>query len=83
MKRAKKDAMPPAEDGEEDVPIQPKSIKALTSMMLKRTYDMFVGNHSQKLPLDEQAQRAKIASKVRKYNQGSLIYSFVYDHPLS
>jgi len=66
MKRAKKDAMPPAEeDGEEDVPIQPKSIKALTSMMLKRTYDMFVGNHSQKLPLDEQAQRAKIASKVR------------------
>ena len=44
--------------------IQPKSVKALTSIMLKRTYDMFVGNYSQKLPLDEDAQRAKISSKV-------------------
>jgi hypothetical protein len=65
MKRGKKDAMPPAADGEEELPVQPKSIKTLTSLMLKRTFDMFVGNHSQKLPLDEQAQRAKIASKVR------------------
>ena len=63
--KAAKDVNPQSADGEEDVPIQPKSIKALTSLMLKRTYDMFVGNHSQKLPLDEQAQRAKIASKVR------------------
>jgi hypothetical protein len=57
--------MPPAADETEEVPVQPKSIKTLTSLMLKRTYDMFVGNHSQKLPLDEQAQRTKIASKVR------------------
>lgn len=56
--------MPPVADGEEEAPIQPKSIKALTSLMLKRTYDMFVGNHGLKIPLDEEAQRAKIASKV-------------------
>jgi hypothetical protein len=48
----------------EDPPVQPKTIKTLTSVMLKRTYDMFVGNHGQKVPLDEAAQRAKIASKV-------------------
>ena len=46
-------------------PIQPKSIKALTSLALKRTYDMFVGNYGVKIPLDEEAQRVKIASKVR------------------
>lgn len=48
----------------EDVPVQPKSIKALTSILLKRTFDMFVGNHSQKVPLDDAAQRVKIATKV-------------------
>lgn len=53
--------MPP--EGE-DPPVQPKGIKALTSLALKRTYDMFVGNYGQKVPLDEAAQRAKIASKV-------------------
>jgi len=44
--------------------VQPKSIKALTSILLKRTFDMFVGNHSQKVPLDDAAQRVKIATKV-------------------
>jgi len=50
---------------DEDAPIQPKSIKALTSILLKRTFDMFVGNHSQKAPVDDGAQRVKIATKVR------------------
>ena len=56
--------VPPMENGEEEVPVQPKSVKALTSLMLKRTYDMFVGNHGQKIPLDEESARLKIASKV-------------------
>ena len=36
---------------------------------LKRTHDLFVGNHGQKVPLDEEAQWAKIACKVRGRRQ--------------
>lgn len=50
---------------EDDVPIKPKSIKTLTSILLKRTYDMFVGNHNLKTHIDEASQKAKISSKVK------------------
>ena len=52
------------EQEEEAVKIEPKSIKALTLLSLKRTFDLFVGNYSQKVPLDEGAQKAKLACKV-------------------
>ena len=40
------------------------AVQALTLLSLKRTHDLFVGNHGQKVPLDEEAQKAKIACKV-------------------
>ena len=48
-----------------DLPIEGKTVKAITLLSLKRTHDLFVGNHGQKVPLDEEAQKAKIACKVR------------------
>lgn len=45
--------------------LQGKTIKAVTLLSLKRTHDLFVGNQGQKAPLDEEAQKAKIACKVR------------------
>lgn len=45
--------------------MEAKSVKALTLLSLKRTFDLFVGNHSAKVPLDEEAQKAKIACKIR------------------
>lgn len=50
--------------GAGELPIQGKTVKALTLLSLKRTHDLFVGNHGQKVPLDEEAQKAKIACKV-------------------
>lgn len=44
--------------------LQGKTVKAVTLLSLKRTHDLFVGNHGQKVPLDEEAQKAKIACKV-------------------
>ena len=55
---------PPQQDGEEPA-VETRSIKVLAMLSLKRTYDLFVGNYSQKLPLDEDAQKAKLACKVR------------------
>lgn len=49
---------------EELPPVEKQTIKTLTSKLLKRTYDMFVGNFGQKIPLDETAQKMKITSKV-------------------
>lgn len=48
-----------------DYPIKKQSIKMLTSTLLKRTYDMFIGNQGQRIPLDEEAQKIKILSKVK------------------
>ncbi|PSC67497.1 pleiotropic regulatory locus 1 [Micractinium conductrix] len=48
-----------------DLPIEGKTVKAITLLSLKRTHDLFVGNHGQKVPLDEEAQKAKIACKLR------------------
>mmetsp|Transcript_31760 Transcript_31760/g.38369 ORF Transcript_31760/g.38369 Transcript_31760/m.38369 type:complete len:497 (+) Transcript_31760:270-1760(+) len=45
-------------------PIETKTIKTLTLSSLKRTHDLFVGNHGQKLPLDETSSRKKLACKI-------------------
>lgn len=42
-----------------------KTVKALTLLSLKRTFDLFSGNYGQSLPLDEESQKIKIACKVR------------------
>lgn len=48
-----------------DLPIEGKTVKAVTLLSLKRTHDLFVGNHGHKVPVDEEAQRVKVACKVR------------------
>jgi hypothetical protein len=55
---------PPTSAGAADLPIEGKTVKAVTLLSLKRTHDLFVGNHGQKIPLDEEAQRLKLACKV-------------------
>ena len=55
-------AAAPSADG--DPPVEARTVKALTLLSLKRTHDLFVGNHGHKVPLDEAAQRAKIACKM-------------------
>lgn len=59
------EAVPPpvAAGAEQGPPVEAKSVKALTLISLKRTFDLFVGNHSAKVPHDEEAQKAKIACK--------------------
>jgi hypothetical protein len=37
-----------------DIPIEGKTVKALTTLSLKRTFDLFAGNHGQPLPADEE-----------------------------
>jgi len=36
-----------------DMPVEPKTVKTLTLQSLKRTFDLFVGNHGDALPIDE------------------------------
>ncbi len=57
-------ALPPMAG--QELPIEGKTVKALTLLSLKRTYDLFVGNHSQKVGLDEDSQKLKIACKVQR-----------------
>lgn len=39
---------------EEDIEtVQPKTVNTLTLLSLKRTYDLFIGNRYQKVPIDE------------------------------
>eukprot|EP00884_Botryococcus_braunii_P019417 jgi/Botrbrau1/6159/Bobra.331_2s0049.1 len=47
------------------LPVETKTVKALTALSLKRALAMFQENHGQKVPQDEDGQRAKIACKVR------------------
>jgi pleiotropic regulator 1 len=35
-----------------EVPVEGKTLKALTMISLKRTFDLFNGNHGEKLPQD-------------------------------
>jgi pleiotropic regulator 1 len=58
-------APPPGGGGAADLPIEGKTVKAMTMLSLKRTHDLFVGSHGQKVPLDEEGQRVKLACKVR------------------
>jgi pleiotropic regulator 1 len=37
-----------------DLPIEGKSVKALTLMSLKRTFEMFAGNYGETIQLDEE-----------------------------
>lgn len=37
-----------------DIPIEGKTVKALTVLSLKRTYDLFAGTPSTSIPLDEE-----------------------------
>jgi pleiotropic regulator 1 len=64
MKEAEVVVQPPEHDAGSPPDVQPRSIKVLTSILLKRTYDMFLGNHGQRVPLDEASQRLKIGSKI-------------------
>lgn len=36
-----------------DVPVEKLSVKALTLLSLKRTFELFNGNHGESLPVDE------------------------------
>lgn len=47
------------------IPIEGKTIKALTLLHLKRTYDLFSSNHGIYAPQDEESMRLKIALKIR------------------
>ncbi|GMH35070.1 hypothetical protein BSKO_02938 [Bryopsis sp. KO-2023] len=49
----------------QDLPIEGKTVRALTLLSVKRTRDMFAGSHGDRISLDEESQRAKIACKVR------------------
>lgn len=46
-------SQPVAVPGQE-LPIEGKTVRALALLLVKRTYDMFAGNHGQKVPLDEE-----------------------------
>lgn len=43
----------PAAAAAGELPIEGKTVRALTTLAVKRTYDLFAGNHGQKVPLDE------------------------------
>lgn len=45
---------PSASAGPDPVPVEGKTVKALTLLHLKRTYDLFNGNHGEPLPADEE-----------------------------
>jgi len=37
----------------QELPIEGKTVKALTLLSAKRAYELFAGNHGQKVPADE------------------------------
>lgn len=43
----------PAAAATQELPIEGKTVKALTLLSAKRTYELFAGNHGQKVPADE------------------------------
>ena len=38
---------------EADPPIQPRPLKALATLLAKRSFDLFASNHGQRIPIDE------------------------------
>lgn len=59
-------AAPPVPNGDapEDAAPQLRSVKAMTLLSLKRTFDLFAGTPSDSAPLFEPAQKAHLACKV-------------------
>ena len=53
------------------VDVQRRTKKTLLLLSLKRTFDLFAGNHGQRIPPDENSQRLKLACKVRSYVSGA------------
>ena len=43
----------PAVAARQELPIEGKTVRALTLLSVKRTLDLFAGNHGQKVPLDD------------------------------
>ena len=37
----------------QDPPVEPRPLKALATVLAKRTYDLFTANHGQKVAIDE------------------------------
>lgn len=52
MASAVQAGVPPS--GPDPVPVEGKTVKALTLLHLKRTYDLFAGNHGESLPAFEE-----------------------------
>jgi len=50
----------------DDAPIKPKDVHSLTLLSMKRTYDLFSGTLGQRIPLNEESHKSKIACKVRQ-----------------
>ncbi len=44
----------PSVPAAQELPVEGKTVKALTLLGVKRTFDLFTGNHGQKVPLDEE-----------------------------
>ncbi|CAG9461852.1 unnamed protein product [Pedinophyceae sp. YPF-701] len=44
--------------------VESRSVRAQQLLSLKRTFDLFTGNFGEKIPLDEESQRVRIAAKV-------------------
>ena len=42
-----------------DLPIEGKTVKALTLLSVKRSYDLFTGNHGQRAVFDEERCESK------------------------
>lgn len=42
-----------AASSRQELPIEGKTVKALTLLAVKRTFDLFAGNYGQKVPHDE------------------------------
>lgn len=51
-----------ATSGPDPVPVEGKTVKALTLLHLKRTYELFAGNHGTPVPLDEEGCAVKCCS---------------------
>ena len=50
---------------DEPFPIEKRSLRALALLQVKRTFELFQGADWEGVPLDEKAQKTKIACKVR------------------
>ena len=48
----------PATAARQELPIEGKTVRALTLLSVKRTLDLFAGNHGQKVPLDDDGSAA-------------------------